>query len=551
VRAQAQACCAGGFAQPRAGGRNRAVREATFTTRPRARRARARRTAGLTAGRGRASLTSPCAGLSRPPARHAASPPRFPRGRYEPTGAKIVKGRWAEYVRHFSGGLELDELLACVAFEPHALAAEAPVAAPTEGGAVRPAPRFSHWTRPLRLPARPPGDGVVGVELRGPPVGLEATELAAVELAAAPNTSVVASWHGTLEGEVAGWSGLWALQRFTPVLSHYVGGMDKVAAMLALGWWRWETELVVAAMPRAPGALGAAARPLGAVTAPMQRHFARGALPRVLALAGAGASGWHADYAVAARAQAARRLWLSVVASALGRVAAEPVADCTQPWLVRVNNSAFGNHRRFQRWPRQGIFQEVDELSRVGATLGDCRAGFSPPLPHAQGLCCFPLFDVRSKVEARLGVRGLPGAHHRLVDAALAQPGARRVDVDWDALGVALGGGGGGEGGWVNASELVARIVGRPAEGAADAAVLVLHVPAGFAFPQLRALDREARESLCADLAERCLAIAPPAADALPVWPEVLVRALRDKGPGELNAKSSVGQWVRDHPGSG
>jgi len=368
----------------------------------------------------------------------------------------------------------------------------------------------------------------VGVQLLGLPADSERAR-AGGEVAAAPNTSFIASWHGTMEGEVPGWSGNWAFS--PPKVAHFVGGMDKVGAMLALGWWRWQTEVVLANMPRdaSGGPLA-----LGAVDAPTLRHFKKG-LPNVLALAGPGAAAWHAAFDVSVRAQGARRLWLSVLASLLGRVAVEPVTDCTQPWLVRLNNTAFGYSRRMQRVPREGVFQEVDERSRVGATMGECARGFSPPPPHAQGVCCFPLFDVRAKVRRRHGIAGLPGAHHRLVDAVLGRPGATRMDVEWASLGLP-------DSGLVDAPQLAASL----GPAAVRASVLVLRVPLGFGWPQLVQLGEAARGSLCADLGPRCAEIAPESAPALPVWPPILADALRAAPTRELNPASSVAEWKSD-----
>ncbi|KAG8460789.1 hypothetical protein KFE25_010844 [Diacronema lutheri] len=458
--------------------------------------------------------------------------------RYEPSSVRVTKGRWADFVRHFTGGLSVDEMLGCVALTPHPLR-------PFERGdpdffeAKHRIARFSHWSKALRLPARPPGGGIVGLDLRGSPARAAADGAgeAAGEVLGAPNTSFIASWHGTTEGEIPGWTGLWAMA--PPQVAHFVGGMDKVGAMLSLGWWRHEVEVLLAGLPRAPDGSPVA---VGAVDGPTQRHF-RDGLPRALALGGAGAAAWHADLAVSVRAQGARRLWLAAVASALGRVAVEPVTDCTQPWIVRLNNSAFGYSRRNQRVPRLGIFQEVDERSRVGATLGECARGFSPPHPHPQGVCCFALFDVRAKARARHGVHGLPGAHHRLVDALLARPGATRADVEWAATGLPVRG-------EVDAEALVERLGAADAR-AARAHVLVLRVDEHFGWPLLARLSRGTRESFCADLGERCAQLAPNGARLLPAMPPALAQALvtgRAPAAGALNPASSVAEWAAAHP---
>mmetsp|Transcript_44338 Transcript_44338/g.109809 ORF Transcript_44338/g.109809 Transcript_44338/m.109809 type:complete len:378 (-) Transcript_44338:259-1392(-) len=349
------------------------------------------------------------------------------------------------------------------------------------------------------------------------------------ETAAAPNASFISSWHGTMEGEVAGWDGHWAHN--PPTISHFVGGLDKVDAMQSLGWWRYETEVTVASLPRAADGSAVA---VGAVSPAQHRHFQIG-LPRVLALAGPGATQPWASFRVSVRAQAARRVWLSVLASALGRVAVEPVTDCTSAWIPRLNNTGFGRARRRSRYPREGIYAQYDERTGIGAFVGDCKPGFSPAPPHPQGVCCFPFFC--KTIRARHGVDSLPGTHHRLVDAKLAEPGSVRRDVEWSNLGLPSSG-------TLSAEEIVAKL-GSAAAAAAD--VLVLLVPADFGWPQVSGLRAEARASLCADFGKSCRKMVKDDDLLLPAWPAAWLEALRVQAPGSLEPDSAVAIFAKSN----
>ncbi|KAG8467567.1 hypothetical protein KFE25_000883 [Diacronema lutheri] len=444
--------------------------------------------------------------------------------RNEPTHVKIL--RWKDYVLHFTGGLTNDAMEACARFDAHF----------NGGPAGDQASGWSHWTHALRLPRRPAGGGIVGVDLRGLPAD-PANAAAAegdgggVETAAAPNSTFISSWHGTMEGEVAGWDGHWATS--PPVVSHFVGGMDKVDAMQSLGWWRYETEVALASLPRRPDGSAVA---VGAVGAQMQRHF-RAGLPRVLALAGPGASAPWASYKVSVRAQAARRVWASTIASALGRIAVEPVTDCTSAWIVRLNNTGFGRSRRRSRYPREGLYAQYDERTGVGAFIGNCSRGFSPAPPHPAGVCCFPLFC--RTIRARHGVDSLPGAHHKLLEAKLAEPGARRADVRWSTLQLPSSG--------IVAADAVVSALGGGERSAAD--VLVLNVDARFGWPRVGGLAPAARASLCADFGARCASFVPGAAggtEPVPVWPADWAAALTAEPPGELEAESAVALFLKE-----
>ena len=69
---------------------------------------------------------------------------------------------------------------------------------------------------------------------------------AAAESVAVAPSGLVDSWHGTGEGELAGWGGGWLTK---PAIAHMVGAQaagGKLEVMNALGWWRYEVEEVVA-----------------------------------------------------------------------------------------------------------------------------------------------------------------------------------------------------------------------------------------------------------------------------------------------------------------
>lgn len=442
--------------------------------------------------------------------------------RNEPTQCKIEK--WQEYVKYFTGGITNDEMEACARFVAH------------RNDPADPKSGYSHWTHALRLPARPASGGIVGVDLRGPnpgdpPPAVHVDPASGQESAAAPNSTFISSWHGTMEGEIAGWDGHWAYK--PPVVAHFVGGLDKVGAMLALGWWRWETEVLVASL-RKDDKQGPVA--VGAVEPQMQRHF-RAGLPKVLAMAGEGASPAHASYRVSVRAQAARRVWLSVLARLIGRVGVEPVTACTSKWIMRMNNTRFGYSRRRQRYPREGIYQNYDERTGVGAFLGDCAEGFSPPPPHPQGVCCYPMFC--KTIRERHGVHGLPGVHHRLVEAKLEEAGATRVDVRWAELGLPPGA-------ELGAEALMAAL-NTPER--AGASVLVLHVPRDMQFPRVTGLGAEVRTELCRDFGERCRKFMPQGNvdDPVPAWPSDWAEALAAPVPGKIDNDTAVAQWLNEH----
>ena len=70
---------------------------------------------------------------------------------------------------------------------------------------------------------------------------------AAAESVAVAPSGLVDSWHGTGEGELAGWGGGWLTK--PPAIAHMVGAQaagGKLEVMNALGWWRYEVEEVVA-----------------------------------------------------------------------------------------------------------------------------------------------------------------------------------------------------------------------------------------------------------------------------------------------------------------
>jgi len=72
------------------------------------------------------------------------------------------------------------------------------------------------------------------------------------ETVAIATGSLASGWHGTGEGELAGWSGHWSER--PPAVAHFVGGGPaggKVEIMQGLGWWRYEADVAAHAIAEA------------------------------------------------------------------------------------------------------------------------------------------------------------------------------------------------------------------------------------------------------------------------------------------------------------
>ena len=64
---------------------------------------------------------------------------------------------------------------------------------------------------------------------------------ATVETVAIATGRLASGWHGTGEGEMAGWAGHWHYK--PPAIAHFVGGAPaggKVDLMQGLNWWLYE-----------------------------------------------------------------------------------------------------------------------------------------------------------------------------------------------------------------------------------------------------------------------------------------------------------------------
>ena len=60
---------------------------------------------------------------------------------------------------------------------------------------------------------------------------------------------LASGWHGTGQGEMAGWAGHWHYR--PPAIAHFVGGAPaggKVDLMQGLSWWLYEADVVAHAV---------------------------------------------------------------------------------------------------------------------------------------------------------------------------------------------------------------------------------------------------------------------------------------------------------------
>jgi hypothetical protein len=85
-----------------------------------------------------------------------------------------------------------------------------------------------------------------GAENEGGPVAAETVAIATGQLAS--------GWHGTGQGEMAGWAGHWHYK--PPAIAHFVGGAPaggKVDLMQGLSWWLYEADVVAHAVMEETG----------------------------------------------------------------------------------------------------------------------------------------------------------------------------------------------------------------------------------------------------------------------------------------------------------
>ena len=265
---------------------------------------------------------------------------------------------------------------------------------------------------------------------------------AAAESVAVAPSGLVDSWHGTGEGELAGWGGGWLTK--PPAIAHMVGAQaagGKLEVMNALGWWRYEVEEVVAHV-RMKAEVAMADRAVVGALPPQALQTncgsdrsncwtwaqARKQGPahtyqlRLLGLTGPGATPRHPTAAAFLRADLTARARLAALGALLGRLSARPRVHCDSPWAVRSRDGARGVRQTpAEMWPFAG----------VGIAIGRCPAGVAnasaagahparkgkgqpdPPTP-----CCSALYGRRLQ---RRQVDCIAAAH-----AAFAEGHARR-----------------------------------------------------------------------------------------------------------------------------
>ena len=77
---------------------------------------------------------------------------------------------------------------------------------------------------------------------------------APMETVAIATGRLASGWHGTGEGEMAGWAGHWHYR--PPAIAHFVGGAPaggKVDLMQGLSWWLYEADVVAHAVHEETG----------------------------------------------------------------------------------------------------------------------------------------------------------------------------------------------------------------------------------------------------------------------------------------------------------
>ena len=96
--------------------------------------------------------------------------------------------------------------------------------------------------------------------------------LDAAETVAIATGRLASGWHGTGEGELAGWAGHWHYK--PPAIAHFVGGAPaggKVDLMQGLSWWLYEADVVAHAVKEETGKKAGMALPGSFFSARSQR----------------------------------------------------------------------------------------------------------------------------------------------------------------------------------------------------------------------------------------------------------------------------------------
>ena len=263
---------------------------------------------------------------------------------------------------------------------------------------------------------------------------------------------LASGWHGTGEGEMAGWAGHWHYK--PPAIAHFVGGAPaggKVDLMQGLSWWLYEADVVAHAVMEETGKTAGMALPPAFFSARSQRGL--------VALSGAGARVLINDRPAFVQRFAALRFWLLQIGAVLQRTAVDPQPHCDSGWIPSDkqthNKDGYKGKWYTPGWPWP--FKDG-----VGVVVGNCSYPHGATVRAAQPEeCCSVIFGVIK------GAKCFETAHHMVLEQALA------ARADQPPLAVSLS---------LNLDEVISlsaaaakdRLEGAPAPpaGSIDAAVL-------------------------------------------------------------------------------
>jgi len=230
------------------------------------------------------------------------------------------------------------------------------------------------------------------------------------ETVAVATGQLLSGWHGTGQGELAGWSGHW--NHAPPAIAHFVGGAPaggKVDIMQGLNWWHYESDVVAHAVAQETGKNAGMALPASFFSARTQHGL--------LALAGPAAVLRIDDRETFVKTFVALRWWLLTVAAVLGRTAVDPQPHCECGWVPSDRKTGHGSTGYRERWYTPGWPWPFK--GGVGVVLGNCSYGEGRRVPSdTPADCCSAIFGQIS------GVKCLETAHRMVLEQTLAAPGS-------------------------------------------------------------------------------------------------------------------------------
>jgi len=230
-----------------------------------------------------------------------------------------------------------------------------------------------------------------------------------METVAIATGQLASGWHGTGEGEMAGWAGHWHYR--PPAIAHFVGGAPaggKVDLMQGLSWWLYEADVVAHAVMEETGKKAGMALPKSFFSARSQRGL--------LAFAGAAATLRLPTRAAFVTRFVAMRFWLLQLAVVLKRTAVDPQPHCDSAWIPSDTSTAHqGGYRG--KWYTPGWPWPFKD--GVGVVMGNCSYPQGATSPQAIAECCSAIFGQLQ------GVKCLETAHHMVLEQMLAA----RVDA--------------------------------------------------------------------------------------------------------------------------